>query len=247
MLASAFLYAGATTAGIGLVARWLLRGRRAGSAHRWWWVLVTAAGVATAVTALLWPAPDQRAEQVVSSLDRFAPVWQFREHHALHIGAPPDRVFAAIEQVRADEIFLFRTLIRIRAGGRTPSAAVRTLDDRGASLIDVATSTTFVRLANVAPHELVVGTLVGVRAGPRPKPAEADFLSPPPGFVAATMSFVVTPDGAGGSNVSTETRVFAAVGATRRRFAVYWRIIYPGSAFIRRAWLQAIARRATGG
>ncbi|HYW41393.1 MAG TPA: hypothetical protein VE959_00970 [Bryobacteraceae bacterium] len=30
-------------------------------------------------------------------------------------------------------------------------------------------------------------------------------------------------------------------------FAAYWRMIYPGSALIRRMWLRAIKRRAEGG
>jgi len=60
----------------------------------------------------------------------------------------------------------------------------------------------------------------------------------------ATMNFLVTPDGRGGSNVSTETRVFAATDSTQRRFAVYWRIIHPGSDIIRRGWLRAIRKRA---
>jgi hypothetical protein len=59
------------------------------------------------------------------------------------------------------------------------------------------------------------------------------------------MNFRVTPDGAGGSMVSTETRVFASDASARRRFAAYWRLIYPGSATIRRMWLRAIERRAT--
>jgi hypothetical protein len=59
------------------------------------------------------------------------------------------------------------------------------------------------------------------------------------------MNFLVTGDGAGGSRVSTETRVFANSVPARRRFAAYWRVIYPGSAIIRRMWLRAIARRAT--
>jgi hypothetical protein len=67
----------------------------------------------------------------------------------------------------------------------------------------------------------------------------------PPGFTLATMNFVVTPDGGNGSVVSTETRVFANSAPARRRFAVYWRVIYPGSAIIRRMWLRAIQRRAT--
>jgi hypothetical protein len=59
------------------------------------------------------------------------------------------------------------------------------------------------------------------------------------------MNFFVTADGPGGSIVSTETRVFANSAAASRRFAAYWRIIYPGSALIRRMWLRAIERRAT--
>jgi hypothetical protein len=34
-------------------------------------------------------------------------------------------------------------------------------------------------------------------------------------------------------------------GAARRR-VMYWRIIQPGSAFIRRMWLRAIQKRAEG-
>jgi hypothetical protein len=59
------------------------------------------------------------------------------------------------------------------------------------------------------------------------------------------MNFVVTPDGPNASTVSTETRVFASNAAARRQFAAYWRVIYPGSALIRRMWLRAIARRAS--
>jgi hypothetical protein len=66
----------------------------------------------------------------------------------------------------------------------------------------------------------------------------------PPGFALATMNFAVRPDGPGASLVSTETRVFANSPAARRRFAAYWRVIYPGSALIRRMWLRAIAVEA---
>ncbi|MCI0412232.1 hypothetical protein L0222_05445 [bacterium] len=51
----------------------------------------------------------------------------------------------------------------------------------------------------------------------------------------------------GGSLVSTETRVFANSSESLRRFAIYWRIIYPGSDLIRRMWLRAIERRAESG
>jgi hypothetical protein len=42
----------------------------------------------------------------------------------------------------------------------------------------------------------------------------------------------------------SETRVHTTDAAAERRFAAYWRLIYPGSAFIRRMWLEAIRQRA---
>ena len=60
------------------------------------------------------------------------------------------------------------------------------------------------------------------------------------------MNFLIAPDGAGGSLLSTEARVFATDRRTVRRFAKYWRIIRPGSGFIRRMWLRAIQVRAEG-
>jgi hypothetical protein len=56
----------------------------------------------------------------------------------------------------------------------------------------------------------------------------------------------VTPEAQGGSLVSTETRVFDNNASARKRFARSWRLIYTGSALIRRMWLRAVARRARG-
>jgi hypothetical protein len=50
----------------------------------------------------------------------------------------------------------------------------------------------------------------------------------------------------GTTHLVTETRVVCADPAARRRFALYWLLIKPFSAWIRRDMLQAIARRTTG-
>jgi hypothetical protein len=65
-----------------------------------------------------------------------------------------------------------------------------------------------------------------------------------PGFAKATMNFLIEPDGSGGCILKTETRIFATDASSRRRFAAYWRVIYSGSALIRRMWLRAIKLRA---
>ena len=116
-------------------------------------------------------------------------------------------------------------------------------------LLDIATQTTFVYLTDEAPRELVVGTVV---ASPRGIHAPAK-LTPEifrktlsPGVALATMNFLVTLDDHGGSNISSVTRVYGNNAAIVRRFAVYWRIIHPGSDIIRRMWLRAIKRARRG-
>lgn len=245
MLASAVVYLGLMIAVAGLVffvkpIRWLrIATRRRAMA-------MAGVGVVMVGITLILPAPESRIGRVETRLDEFAPVWQFREFHTISIAAPPARVFEAIKRVRADEIFLFRTLIWIRSGGQPPPKNVLTAAKRFESLIDVATHSTFVYLADDAPREFVVGTVVGWPPGARGTITPEVFQKPlPPGFALATMNFMVASDGGSGSVVSTETRVFANSPSARGRFAAYWRVIYPGSAIIRRMWLRAIERRAT--
>ena len=209
-------------------------------------LVVAGGGVLLTGIGLMLPAAPSHAARTATRLDSFAPTWQFREFHTLAVAAPPARVFEAIRRVRADEIFLFRTLIWIRRGGRPAAPDIRKAGAHGESLIDVALRTSFVRLAEDVPRELVVGTVVGAPPDWHGPLTAADFQRPlPPGFVLAAMNFVVRADGSGGSVIATETRVFANSPSARRQFAAYWRIIYPGSALIRRMWLRAIRRRAT--
>jgi len=58
------------------------------------------------------------------------------------------------------------------------------------------------------------------------------------------MNFLVEDAGPGAMLVTTETRIYATDASARRRFAVYWRTIYPGSSLLRHTWLRAIKRRA---
>ena len=50
----------------------------------------------------------------------------------------------------------------------------------------------------------------------------------------------------GGSRLTTETRVKATDERSRRRFRLYWLLIGPLSALIRRRWLRAIQKAARG-
>jgi hypothetical protein len=209
-------------------------------------LLVAGFGLLLALGILLLPYRNQEAASRVSKLDEWMPRWQVGERHVLKIAASPAKVFAAIHEVRADEILLFRTLTAIRrCGGTGPESILNAPEEK--PLLDVATQTTFILLDDMAPRELVMGTVVAApRAVRQSGGLEPDLFrrTLPPGVVLATMNFLVTPSEDGGSTVTTETRVFANSPAAVRRFGIYWRLIHPGSDLIRRMWLRAIALRA---
>jgi hypothetical protein len=244
MIESSIVYAGLmlAAAGVVLVVKPI---RRLWVSTRSRGLVVAATGILLAGVGLILPASESRVTGVETRLDEFAPAWQFREFHTVRVAAPPSRVFEAITRVRADEIALFRTLTWIRRGGQPLPPSILNAGKRE-SLIDVAIRGGFVRLAEDAPCELVIGTIVmappGTRGTLTPEVFQKELA---PGFALATMNFLVAADGPGRSIVSTETRVCANSPSARRRFAAYWRVIHPGSALIRRMWLRAIARRAT--
>ena len=180
-------------------------------------------------------------------LDEFAPVWQFNEVHTITVQALPDRVYRAIRAVSAAEVRFFRTLTWLRRLGRPGPASILN-PPAHLPLLEVATQSGFLLLADEPNRELVVGTVV-IRppATPRPTSPAAFRALDAPGYAKATLAFRIEPAALARSLVTTETRVYATDAATRRRFAAYWRMIHPGSALLRRMWLRAIRRRAEDG
>ena len=243
MLGSAIVYSGLVTFAAGLIL-FIKPIDRLHVSSREQALAIAGIGAILIGVGLTIPASESRVRKVSTRLDEFVPVWQFSERHTIRIAAPPARVFEAIRDVRADEISLFKTLTWIRRGGRKLPESILNAGD-SAPLLDVATRGGFIYLADDAPRELVIGTVVIAPAGPRRTLTPETLKTPPaPGFAVGAVNFLVTPEGPNASLVSTETRVFANSPSARRRFARYWRVIYPGSALIRVMWLRAVRRRA---
>jgi hypothetical protein len=181
------------------------------------WLFAT--GIASALIALFWPAREQHAARVESHIDEIMPRWQFEEHHEIQINAPPERIWAAIRDVTPREIRFFQTLTTIRRFGRSSDENILNAPD-AKPILDVATHSGFLVLIDDPPRELVIGVHVAPQA-------------------LAVMNFRLA-----GTRLTTETRVFAQTDEARRSFAIYWRLIRPGSGIIRRSWLDAIKRRA---
>jgi len=208
---------------------------------------VLGAGLALALAGAALPAAETRSSGPQTRLDDFVPAYQFGEVHETRIHASPDRVYSALRAVTAEEIRLFRTLTWIRNPGRPwvkRSESILAPPARQ-PILDVALRSGFLLLADKPGQEIVVGTIVCCGGSGVADPQSFADLSGP-GFAKAGMNFVIRDEGGGWSHLRTETRVYATDASARRRFAVYWRVIYPGSALIRRMWLRAVKERAEG-
>lgn len=117
-----------------------------------------------------------------------------------------------------------------------------------------------VALASPAAPDRIVRTLLRLRGMGVPRGSLEEFATTPPfrelgrsetEFVAGLFSarleiafdFRAQPQ-PGGSLLTTETRVHALTPRAGRLFRLYWLVVGPFSALIRRRWLKAIAARA---
>lgn len=210
-------------------------------------LLVLGVGAALLVVGLSLPVFPPHLPGPRMAIDEVVPSYQFGEHHEIRIAAPPDRVMAATRAVTAREIRLFRLLTWLRSP-RWPGSGRESILNPGADrpILDVALRSGFVLLRDDAGREIVFGAGVCCDARLPPRSAE-EFAALEGSLARAVMTFHVEDDGAGGSRLVTQTRVAASDVRAERLFARYWRLIYPGSALMRRMWLRAIQARAEAG
>jgi hypothetical protein len=233
LLAVLLVYAGGIAALVGLVSvmkplRFLgLRRRRSG-------VIVFGTGLTCALAGFLLPAPVVHVAGPRTRLDAVMPAYHFHEVHSVRVHAAPPRILQAVRTVTAGEIRLFRTLTWIRSprlGARTRESILDAPEDK--PILNVALGSGFVDLGG-DDREVVFGALLRLSPGADGAPRHA----------RTAMNFLVAEEAGGWSRLSTETRILGSDEGARRSFAWYWRTIYPGSALIRRMWLQAVKRRA---
>ena len=175
-------------------------------------------------------------------LDELMPAWDVHEVHGITVRAPPEGVDRALREVRADEIRLFSFLMTLRGLRPSPRHA-------GRPLLAAAQDGGFAVLSDQPGRELVLGVIGRFwRLRDRdivPIESAAHFTGfARPGFARAATNFRLETMGAGACRLTTETRVATTDARARRAFRVYWTLIQPGSALIRRLWLRAIRRRA---
>jgi hypothetical protein len=110
-------------------------------------------------------------------------------------------------------------------------------------ILESFTAGWFLLLAEDPGREIVIGRAGDAHAG-RTLAAEEFRKSHQAPLVKIAMNFRIEDVDATHCTLTTETRVYAAGMHVLQGFATYWRMIYPGSALIRRMWLRAIKLRA---
>jgi len=179
-------------------------------------------------------------------IDRFLPEFEARERHAVPVRAPADRAYIAARRVDLARSAAIRALFAargipmlLRRGARRPRTMA--LDDllRGG----------FVMLGEEPPVEFVLGVAgrFWTPGGGIARIGPEDFGPfDQPGHAKAAWNFRIEPRGADRSIVYTETRIHCTDDAARRRFLLYWSVVGPFSAVIRRQALSLVARDAEG-
>lgn len=207
-------------------------------------LVLTLAGLGLAVASAAVGGSVQRVRTPVTLLDRYFQAYQFNEVHSVAVRATPERIYAAIFAVTPEEISFYRTLMWLRRFGQGGPPSIMN-PPPGQPIMQMAL-TSFRKLAERPNEEIVFAGFVAAPPGAASRAWTVDSYTAleEPGYAKVAMSFRVGPGGPGGVLLHTETRIYATDRATQRVFTVYWRTIYPGSAILRRTWLDAIKTRA---
>ncbi|MBM3794144.1 MAG: hypothetical protein FJW31_08745 [Acidobacteria bacterium] len=207
------------------------------------------------LAVLWWPAPPSRTARGKRLIDQALPRYQFAERHRTRICASPERILASVGEVTGEEIRLLDLLFALRGFRRDG-------EDADKPLLLAMTESGFVSLTEGAGEELLVATAGEFWRYTGPLSANHElrrqldaFRGNLAGFAAwnaggmprAVINFIVEPADLGCQSLTTETRIGIANPEMAARFASYWRVIQPGSALLRRSWLDAIRRRAERG
>jgi hypothetical protein len=207
-------------------------------------LLLALSGLAFAAIALLWPVTGAPVVAGGSTeLDRVLPQYDRSERHQIRVHSQCESVRRAVDEVTFADIRGFSTLMSLRAGRTVraqPRPILTAMTGPGAG---------FTLLANTG-GEFVAGNVGRPWKNERPLPirdADAFRQYSGGGYSKIAFNLQVVPDEPGWCKVSTETRILATDEPARRAFTRYWRVIYPGSAFVRVLWLDAVERRLHGG
>jgi hypothetical protein len=168
-------------------------------------------------------------------INDFLPHYDFSEHHSISINAPVASVYPIVRALNFSDSSLIRGLFRLRG---LPVASLR----REGFL-----RFGFIWLGEVPQQEILLG-LVGqfwTLSGHLLRLDSTEFRAfNQAGYVKTVWNFAITKQDQSMSSLTTETRIYCTDPTSRRRFRLYWFVIRPFSAWIRREMLRTVKRKA---
>jgi hypothetical protein len=206
--------------------------------------IVFCCGLLLSLSVMFWPVQTFHSEKRQQHLDEIMPEYSFKEYHQTIVHASPKKVMELVQTVSISDIPSIHCIVRLRE-----IAAGEFVDKSAGSRLKGLQELReggFMGLTSDS-SEFVMG-LIGQPHASEIYPARLttpQFIAyKNQGYAKVAFNFVAKDLGNGQTLLSTETRVQTFDDKTSRLFSKYWTIIYPGSAIIRRIWLNAIAEQA---
>jgi hypothetical protein len=210
-------------------------------------LIILCAGIILFCVSLFLPESVKKSNREHQRLDDFLYEFQSSEYHETLVRAPLERVIDASKNVSFYDMAPVKILFRIRTLASKNYA--EPYFPKGEPVLDMMTKpgSAFLPLDISNPRELVFGMTGKPWSNQHTKAAATpeEFLKfNEPGSIRVAFNIKIVEEKPGLIRLSTETRNLGNDAHGRKVFARYWRVIYPGSAIIRRVWLDAIAAKA---
>jgi hypothetical protein len=175
-----------------------------------------------------------RAEDLIEprpSLDDWLPSFDIREHHERLIDGSPEETLRTVLATPVAPDWIVRTLFGLRGLG-AGRESIQTFASTGGFLTLERTPTT-----------LVFGLAARLQGRPRRAASRQQWLDWRAPGVKIIGDFRAQAAGPGRTRLTTETRVWMQDRLSHLVFRLYWLVVGPFSALIRRRWLRAISAR----
>jgi hypothetical protein len=213
-------------------------------------VIVLLFGAMVSSVSLLWPVKIKRSSSNLK-LDGILQEYAFAEFHEVSVSAAPEITKKYFKITGINDIPAARLLMKIRgiAKDYEEVGPERETDVTPSGIVSTPDFDFFM----VAPDEwIMVMILKSSMMAPGNKTSDPPEISSLEqfmafdltGYVKVAANFRFTEKPGGMTTLTTETRVAGNTFCDSRIFGYYWRIIYPGSAIIRRVWLNTIKKRS---
>lgn len=204
--------------------------------------VVASCGVLLVVASLYWPVPTYHATEN-RKMDALMPDYSFGEYHEVVADASPQAIKRAFKTMAVSDVPVIRLLSKIRSIDEKKTVRYADKTNERSDTFSTPNFNFFV----IDSTEMVTVMLLNASTAIPPPPVKTleQFRTfNKPGYIKVAINFRFLPQRNGQTVVTTETRNYGVTKKDDRIFARYWRVIYPGSAIIRRLWLDELAKRA---